>query len=267
MAEREQRLVFGEVAEQYDRARPGYPRQVVDDIVAITGIQPPARVLEVGSGTGKATPLFVDAGFEVVCLEPNADMAAVAGRKFDGVANVTIEVGLLEDWPAAGDFDLVTAAQAFHWVDHDVRLPKSAACLRPGGALAVFWNWDMGPSSPQLRAAVDDAYETKAPSMVQEPMKARVGDVIAEEIEASDLFGPVERRSHAWRRRFTVWYFGAPLGAPKYQTGQRKSKATLMAPVCSWRARAENALRQSSSGNVCVSMPVRSMRPSSTSSR
>jgi hypothetical protein len=33
-APREQRLVFGEVAETYDRVRPGYPQALVDDVLA-----------------------------------------------------------------------------------------------------------------------------------------------------------------------------------------------------------------------------------------
>ena len=47
----------------------------------------------------------------------------------------------------------------------------------------------------------------------------------------------------------------------------RKSNATLMAPVWSWVASVVNASRQSSRRNVCVSMPVRSTRPSATKSR
>ena len=52
---REQRLVFGEVAEQYDRSRPSYPDAMVDDLVELAGLGPGCRALEVGAGTGKAT--------------------------------------------------------------------------------------------------------------------------------------------------------------------------------------------------------------------
>src|SRR5574341_168271 len=46
-------LVFGEVAELYDRARPSYPERLVADVVAEIPDAPRARVLEVGAGTGK----------------------------------------------------------------------------------------------------------------------------------------------------------------------------------------------------------------------
>jgi len=35
---RERRLVFGEVAELYDRHRPSYPERLIDDLVAIAGL-------------------------------------------------------------------------------------------------------------------------------------------------------------------------------------------------------------------------------------
>ena len=65
----EQRFVFDEIAELYDRARPGYPEALVDDVVALSGIAPGGRILEIGSGTGKATEAFARRGFRIVCLE------------------------------------------------------------------------------------------------------------------------------------------------------------------------------------------------------
>ena len=48
-------LEFDAVAERYDRVRPGYPAELFGELVALTGIGPGSRVLEVGWGTGKAT--------------------------------------------------------------------------------------------------------------------------------------------------------------------------------------------------------------------
>jgi ubiquinone/menaquinone biosynthesis C-methylase UbiE len=46
---------FDEDAELYDRARPGYPPELFDDLAEVAGTGPGCRVLEVGAGTGKAT--------------------------------------------------------------------------------------------------------------------------------------------------------------------------------------------------------------------
>ena len=51
---------FDEVAELYDRARPGYQPEVFDDLVALAGLRPGARVLESGPGTGQATRTLVE---------------------------------------------------------------------------------------------------------------------------------------------------------------------------------------------------------------
>ena len=57
---REQRLVFGEDPELYDRARPTYPAALVDDVVELAGAS--ARALDIGCGTAKATVLPRSAG-------------------------------------------------------------------------------------------------------------------------------------------------------------------------------------------------------------
>jgi ubiquinone/menaquinone biosynthesis C-methylase UbiE len=49
------RASFDDVAERYDRARPGYPAELFDDLAALTGLRAGDRVLEIGPGTGQAT--------------------------------------------------------------------------------------------------------------------------------------------------------------------------------------------------------------------
>src|SRR6187549_3838365 len=72
------RVTFDEDAERYDRARPGYPTAVFDDLLALAGLGPGARVLEIGCGTGQATVPLAERGCEVVAVELGAQMAAVA---------------------------------------------------------------------------------------------------------------------------------------------------------------------------------------------
>lgn len=52
--ERLRARVFGEVAGEYDRIRPGYPDQLFDDVIAYAALGS-RQALEVGAGTGKAT--------------------------------------------------------------------------------------------------------------------------------------------------------------------------------------------------------------------
>ena len=47
------RDAFDSVAEAYDRARPSYPEQLVNDLIALADIGERSRVLEIGPGTGQ----------------------------------------------------------------------------------------------------------------------------------------------------------------------------------------------------------------------
>jgi len=209
---REPRLVFGEVAQRYDRARPGYPRELVGDVAAILDLPEQARVLEIGSGTGKATVLWTDAGYQVTCLEPSEEMAAVARNNLAGRANVVIEPAGFEDWPApGGTFDVVTAAQAWHWVTPESGHPKAHKVLRPGGGIAVFWNWE-AEEPHALEAAFDEVYRTYAPTVVKEPLKQRIGELMRERLEDSPLFGPVTVRRYPWERVYTATQYIDLLG-------------------------------------------------------
>jgi hypothetical protein len=50
---RERRATFDQAADLYDRARPGYPRALFDDLAELTGVGAGSRILEIGPGTGR----------------------------------------------------------------------------------------------------------------------------------------------------------------------------------------------------------------------
>jgi len=200
---REQRLVFGEVAERYDRARPSYPAELVADVAGVLGLPARARVLEVGTGTGKATTLWADAGYEVLGLEPSEEMAAIARRNFADRGNVTIETVGLEDWPLEPEaFDLVTAAQAWHWVDRQLGFPKAHDALCANGGIALFWNWERDRPT-DVDVVFDEVYQRFAPDLVDQPLKARIGGAIRDELAASPHFGDVIVRRYPWEKVYT----------------------------------------------------------------
>jgi SAM-dependent methyltransferase len=124
---------FGADAGRYDRARPSYPLDLVDRIIAAS---PGRDVLDVGCGTGISARLFQAADCRVLGVDPDPRMAELARQ-----GGTETEVAKFEDWDSAGrTFDAVVAAQAWHWVDPVAGVGKAAAVLRPGGRLAVFWN-------------------------------------------------------------------------------------------------------------------------------
>jgi SAM-dependent methyltransferase len=146
---------FGEDANQYDRARPAYPADLVDDLLR----DRPRLILDVGCGTGIASRLLAARGCQVVGVEPDSRMAAVA--RGHGLA---VEGATFEDWdPDGRRFDLIVSAQAWHWVDPVRGASKAGEILRPGGRIGVFWNRAQLPET--LRPALTAAYQRVAPSL------------------------------------------------------------------------------------------------------
>ena len=145
---------FGADADRYDRARPSYPADLVDRIVAAS---PGRDVLDVGCGTGISSRLFQAAGCTVLGIDPDPRMAELARR-----GGTEAEVAKFEEWdPAGRSFDAVVAAQAWHWVDPVAGAARAAAVLRPGGRLAVFWNAFEPPAT--LREAFGEIYRRVLP--------------------------------------------------------------------------------------------------------
>src|SRR6202011_5142225 len=93
------RTTFDDAAELYDRARPGYPPELFDDLADIADLRPGARVLEIGSGTGQATLPLAERNYQVSAVELGPNLAAVAHRKLAHFQNVIVTVGAFEDWP------------------------------------------------------------------------------------------------------------------------------------------------------------------------
>ena len=130
--------VFDDVAEEYDRLRPGYPDELVDAALEIGGLDEGSHVVEVGCGTGKLTEALVARGLRVEAVDPGASMVALAQKRVKGSDAVRFHVTTFEDVDLPeGRFDAVFSAAAFHWVDPYVGWRKAAALLRPGGLLAL----------------------------------------------------------------------------------------------------------------------------------
>jgi len=197
-ADRERALIFGSLADRYERARPSYPQELIDDLMS----GHPTSVLDVGCGTGKAARLLVARGCSVLGVEPDERMAAIAAQH-----GIDVEISSFEVWDGTGrTFDLVTSAQAWHWVDPAIGAPKAAALLRPGGRLAVFWNYLY--HEPRTLAVLSDVYQRVAPAIAT--TTAALGIPPESEVDrnftalsADGLFHDIEARSYAWHVRYS----------------------------------------------------------------
>ena len=131
----ERALSFGSVAAAYEAFRPGYPDQLVDDVLGYAG-HPIDTALEIGAGTGKATRAFADRGIVVTASDPDAAMLAEL-RKHVPTTVTTLQAAF-EDLPLTTSYDLVYAAAALHWTDPVGRWERVSRLLGPNGVFASF---------------------------------------------------------------------------------------------------------------------------------
>ena len=196
---------FDSVAEYYHAYRPGYPTELIEDILQLSGIQPDGSILEIGGGTGKATLLFAQKGFSMLCLEPGQNLLKVAERNLAVYPRVRFVKARFEEWDGEHlKFDLVISAQAYHWVPEGVRYAKTASILKERGYLAAFWNMYPGMDH-KIREALDQVYRQRAPELAKAPKPMNeTTESIANSIRSSGYFENVVVRKYPWSLRYST---------------------------------------------------------------
>jgi ubiquinone/menaquinone biosynthesis C-methylase UbiE len=129
---------FGRGADDYERARPGYPSGVIELLARVMPIRPRSRVCDLAAGTGKLTRLLLGTGADIVAIEPVPAMR----RKLNVICpDVKVIDGTAEEIPLDDEsVDVLTVGQAFHWFSNEVAVGEIARVLRPAGGLALLWN-------------------------------------------------------------------------------------------------------------------------------
>jgi SAM-dependent methyltransferase len=176
---------FGRAADEYERARPGYPPEAVAWLVERLAVDGSKTVLDLAAGTGKLTRQLVPTGAEIVAVEPVAEMRA---RLVEALPGVEALEGTAEAIPLPdASVDAVTIGQGFHWFANEHALAEIHRVLRRDGRLGLIWN------------ARDESVDWVARlSEILEPHRGGVPRYVSRDwqraFETTTRFGPLEER-------------------------------------------------------------------------
>lgn len=128
---------FSTQAADYARWRPGYPRELIEYIVSFAQCRHAAW--DAATGNGQAPVLLAD-HFEKVAATDLSSRQLQFARPHP---RIEYSQGAAEQ-PVFADnsFDLVTVAQAYHWLNQPAFCREARRVARPGAVVAV-WGYDL----------------------------------------------------------------------------------------------------------------------------
>jgi len=205
--DRSKRITFESVADIYDEVRTGYPEELVEDILGLSGLPSNGRILEIGCGPGNATLSFARRGYRILAVELGEHLCALAAERCRAYPGVEIVNLAFEDWQLdERAFDLAVAADSFHWIPPEVGYPKVAAALKDSGSAAFFWRVPVDAKT-DLSGAIDSVYQETAPQFIN-PDKRFTAEwlvgVILKNFRASGQFGEVTTKQYSWSETLTA---------------------------------------------------------------
>ena len=132
---------FSSRVDHYVRFRPSYPKQIIEILERECGLTPASVVADIASGTGIFTKLLLEYGSPVFGVEPNAEMRRAGEEYLKAYAKFTSVEGTAEATTLPDrSVNLVTAAQAGHWLAREKAMPEFRRILQAEGYLVLIWN-------------------------------------------------------------------------------------------------------------------------------
>lgn len=185
---------YSPVVEAYDRGRPRYPGALIQRAIEVAHLCPDSKILEVGCGSGIATINFAQLGYAISAVEPNREFCQVAERRLASFPKVQLIQQSFEEWQVKPQaYQIVLAANAWHWISSNIKYVKAAQTLRDDGSLVLLWNSSLEPSH-EVYQVLNQVYQAYAPAIAPEyegrEKQAEIVAGLGKPVENSGLFEP-----------------------------------------------------------------------------
>ena len=137
---------FQTAAAHYLAGRPPYPQALIERITQLLHLNRGHRLLDLGCGPGQLAVAFAPLVGQVVAMDPEPIMLAMAREAAAGHPNIEVIQGGSEDLgPQLGRLRAVLIGRAFHWMDREQTLEDLDRLIEPGGAVVL-----VGEERPDL---------------------------------------------------------------------------------------------------------------------
>jgi ubiquinone/menaquinone biosynthesis C-methylase UbiE len=146
--------LFSKQSDLYARYRPNYPKDLYDYIFSF--VKEKNTAWDCATGNGQAAIVLADHFKKVIATDISAAQIDKATRK----ENIEYLVCPAESTPFnENTFDLVTVAQAYHWIKWKEFKKEVTRVCKPGAIIAVWMYYNHRTGDERITDAVHDFYE------------------------------------------------------------------------------------------------------------
>lgn len=230
MNNRTESEIFNKAAEYYDRFRPSYPQEIIETLISEAEISKGSKLLEIGAGSGKATSQFAGKGFDILCIEPGENLVRIGNERFKS-ETIEFRLGRFEQIQLPEEsFDLVFAAQSFHWIPQPLGFEKCADILKSRGSLAILYNMYLVSEDNEQDMellALSNKYGGFADFVTAKQNDDRISSICSD-IENSQKFTQAKVFKKHWVKEYTAdEYYGFVLTGNKILQKTEEEKAQI----------------------------------------
>lgn len=194
--------VFDDNAVLYDKYRPRYPNDLIEELIDLSQIKVRDKILEIGCGTGQITIDFIKRGYEVIAIEKGESLSKIALNKIKKYGIGQIINSTFEEWMPIGKFKLMISAQAFHWIDKESGIDKILKILEENGSIGLIWNLDESQET-EFWKQTNKVYEKYLPIKKGQRSLTETIDQNWNYINTRDELGEFERKEYKWKKLYS----------------------------------------------------------------